>query len=152
MFTWVYNMSGGRPLLLDFFTKDTETLHEGDFLNLESGEVDLAATADTALVGVLAAAKLPETYTRTAGASFGQIDAVDSTTEVKAVVNIDAVYTDKRWATAVLAGAQLDIAGATGAQILATGSNNEFMAIKSVATPSNEDVLVVINVAEHYLT
>ena len=45
-FEWRYNLSGGRPLILTFLMKDSETLTRGDMLNIESGEVDLAATAD----------------------------------------------------------------------------------------------------------
>ena len=47
-YEWRYNISGGRPLILTFLMKDTETLTRGDILNIESGEVALAAPGDAA--------------------------------------------------------------------------------------------------------
>ncbi|NCW58357.1 MAG: hypothetical protein EBV65_11920, partial [Gammaproteobacteria bacterium] len=35
------------------YCKDTETLTKGDFANLETGEIDLAATGDTTLLGAI---------------------------------------------------------------------------------------------------
>lgn len=148
-FTLVYTLSGGRPLVLDFTVKDTETFHDGDFLNLETGEVDLAVTTDAALVGVLVSAKDPNSYVRTAGATFGQITGVTATTVVEAVANEDAVYTDGVTGTARAAGAALDIAGATGAQVLAAAAGNEFRCIKGVT--SGENPLVIIYPGIHYL-
>lgn len=148
-FFHVYNLSGGRPLILEITAKDTESLHEGDMLNVETGEADLAATNDTAFMGVLVSASDPASYTRIAGATYGTINAVDSTTVLKAVANPDAVYTDRVTGTARLAGVQLDIAGATAAQVLATDSNHDFNVIKSVT--SSEEPLVIFVQAETYL-
>ena len=145
MFRHVYNLSGGRPLILEFTMKDTETLTEGDLLNLETGEVDLAATNDTAFVGVLLGAKEPASYSTT---NRAQIAGVDSTTEVKAVVNEDAVY-GVADANARVAGVNLDITGATGAQTVAAASNNDFLTI--VGKSAAEDTLVIIAPGEHYL-
>ena len=49
-----YGGLNAPPIYKDFYFKDTETLTKGDVLNLESGEVDLAATNDTAFIGVAA--------------------------------------------------------------------------------------------------
>jgi hypothetical protein len=145
MFIHAYNISGGRPLILELLTKDTETLTEGDMLNLESGEVDLAATNDTAFLGVLVAANNPDSYV---DATPGVISAVDSTTKVKVVVNPDAVYhvVDLN---ARLMGANLDISGATGAQTVAAASNNDF--IVSAASGANEETLVIFVQAETWM-
>lgn len=148
-FTLVYTLSGGRPLVLDFTAKDTETLHEGDFLMLDTGEADLATTNFTRGIGVLVSAKDPNSYVRTAGATFGSISAVDSTTVLEAVANHDAVYTDGVTGTAHLAGVGLDIAGATAAQVFAAIANTDFMTIKS--TTSGENPLAVIATGEHYI-
>ena len=51
-FEWRYNVSGGRPLILTFLMKASETLTRGDMLNIESGEVDLAVTSDAAIAGI----------------------------------------------------------------------------------------------------
>lgn len=145
MFYHAYNRSGGRALILEITTKDTETLTEGDMLNLESGEVDLAATNDTGFVGVLVSAVSPDSYVT---GTPGSITCVDSTTKIKAIVNDDAVYSVVD-ANARLIGAQLDIGGATGAQSVATDSNHDFncMLTKGAAEPS----LVAFVAAETWL-
>ena len=43
-FHFRYRKSGGVPTILDLPCKDSETLTKGDLVNLESGELDLAAT------------------------------------------------------------------------------------------------------------
>lgn len=144
MFTWAYNLSGGRPLILEFLTKDTETLTEGDLLNLETGEVDLAATNDAAFVGVLVGAVNASDYQ---AANRNKITCVDSTTLVKSVVNEDAVYVTTD-ANARLAGVNLDLTGATGAQAVTTDSNHDFLTI--VGKGAAEDTLVKFATGEHY--
>jgi len=130
-FTFRYRTSGGAPTIKVLKAKDTETLSKGDLLNLESGEVDLLATADTAALGVCL-----DTGART-----------DSTTDVTFIADDDAVYavTD---ANARLAGATLDVAGATGAQTVAASSNKNFV----VVAPSSaaEETLVRFNVGKHH--
>jgi hypothetical protein len=131
-FKFRYRLCGDPPTVQVLKSKDTETLTEGDMLNLETGEVDLAATGDTNLLGVC----LGPT-----GA------ATDSTTDIRFIRDADAVYgiTD---ANARVMGATLDIAGATGAQTVATSSNKEFVvAAQSLAT---EETLVRINVGKHH--
>jgi len=130
-FTFRYRTSGGAPTIKVLKAKDTETLSKGDLLNLESGEVDLLATADTNALGVCL-----DTGART-----------DSTTDVTFIADDDAVYavTD---ANARLAGATLDVAGATSAQTVAASSNKNFV----VVAPSSaaEETLVRFNVGKHH--
>ena len=145
MFAFAYTLSGGRPLILEFTTKDTETLTQGDLLNLETGEVDLAATNDAALVGVLVSASDPASYSSSNPAAIG---AVDSTTKVKAIANEDAVYASAD-ANARLAGVNLDLSGATGAQTFATDSNHDFLTV--VGKGAAEATLAIIAPGEHYL-
>jgi hypothetical protein len=145
MFEHAYNLSGGRPLIMEFLTKDTETLTEGDLTNLESGEVDLAATNDAAFVGVLVSAVSPDSYSATSPAA---ISAVDSTTKVRCVVNEDAVYRTAD-ANARLPGVNLDIAGATGAQTVAADSNHDFLTVLNKGAA--EATLVKFAVGESWL-
>ena len=130
-FEFAYRLSGGEPTIQDLTFKDTETITKGDLVNLETGEIDLAATNDDALVGVALETKA----------------GTDSTTKLKVITDADAVYsvTD---ATARLIGATLDVAGATGAQTVATSSNKELIC---VATKSaTEPTLVAINQPKHW--
>ena len=145
MFYHAYNRSGGRPLILEITTKDTETLTEGDMLNLESGEADLAASNDAGFLGVLVAASNPDSYV---AGTPGSISAVDSTTKVKVIVKDDAVYSVVD-ANARLIGAQLDIAGATGAQTVATDSNHDFNVMTT--SSASEATLVAFVGAETWL-
>lgn len=147
-FTHVYNVSGGRPLILDWLTKDTEAFHIGDFANAESGEADLGATNDTDFIGAVVGAGSADDFTVTAGATFGRINGVDSTVTLRVISNPDGVYTDHT-TTARLAGAQLDIGGATAAQAFATDSNHDFTIIVSSVT--GEDTLAKVAPGEHYL-
>src|SRR3990170_4201166 len=109
-FKFRFRESGGAPTILDLLFKDAETLTKGDIANLETGEIDLAATNDDALLGVVLETKL----------------GVDSTNRAKVIVDEDAVYGVSD-ANARLAGATLDISGTTGAQAVTTSSNKEFV-------------------------
>ena len=130
-FEYRFRTSGGQPTILNIVQKDSETLSKGDILNLESGQLDLGATADTNLVGVCL-----ETKTGTGG-----------TTKFEVVTDEDAVYgiTD---ANARLIGDTLDLSGTTGAQGVTTSSNKEFV-VHSTCSASQE-TLVRINVGKHY--
>lgn len=130
-FTFRYRTSGGAPTVQDILCKDTETLTKGDLANLESGEIDLAATGDTNLLGVIC-----ETAAGT-----------DSTTRYNVIVDDDAVYGVVD-ANARLLGATLDVAGATGAQTVATSSNKEFVVVAE--SSATEETLVRINVGKHH--
>ena len=130
-FTYAFRESGAAPTIVDLLFKDTETLTKGDMVNLETGEVDLAATGDTTLAGVVLETKA----------------GTDSTTRIKVITDVDAVYSvvDN---TARLTGATLDIAGATGAQTVATSSNKEFVVVRE--SSATEPTLVGWNTGKHF--
>jgi len=146
-FEWRYNVSGGRPLILTFLMKDSETLTRGDLLNIESGEVDLAATGDAALAGIFVG---PENPNDAVDGKPGTVSGTDSTTLVKCIVNPDAVYADPNDTSARLAGATLDVSGATGAQTVASSSNTEFVVIERKRQSSDETRLMICSSA-HYI-
>ena len=146
-FRWVYNLSGGDALMYDFVMKDTETLPRGDMLNLESGEVDLAATGDAALVGVFAG---PFDPNDSVDGKPGTVSGTDSTTVVMAIVNPDAIYADENDTSARNAGATLDISGATGAQTVAASSNTEFVVVARKKQAADPTLLQICSSA-HYL-
>lgn len=123
-------MSGGAPTVQYLTCKDTEILTKGDMVNLETGEIDLGATADTALLGIVC-----ET-----------ISGTDSTTVYGVIVDSDAVY-GVYDANARVKGATLDLSGATGAQTVATSSNKEFVVVE--ASAAGEETLVRFNVGKH---
>lgn len=131
-FEFAYRLSGGEPTIQDLTFKDTETITKGDLVNLETGEIDLAATNDDALVGVALETKA----------------GTDSTTKLKVITDPDAVYsvTD---ATLRLIGATLDVSGATGAQTVATSSNKELICVATVS--ATEPTLVMINSAHNWV-
>lgn len=130
-FKFAFRESGGAPTILDLLFKDTETLTKGDLVNLETGEVDLAATNDDALVGVAMETKA----------------GTDSTTRIKVIVDEDAVYSVVD-ANARLAGATLDISGATGAQTVAASSNKDLVVARE--SSATEPTLVRINPNHHW--
>jgi len=146
-YEWRYNISGGRPLILTFLMKDTETLTRGDVMNIESGEVDLAATGDAALAGIFVG---PENPDDAVDGKPGTVSGTDSTTLVKVIVNPDAVYADANDTSARLAGATLDISGATGAQTMAASSNTEFVVIERKRQASDETRAMICSSA-HYI-
>lgn len=130
-FRYRFRMGGGVPTIQDLLFKDSETLTKGDILNLESGEVDLGATADTGLLGV----------------AMETLTGVDSTTRIKVMVDGDAVY-GVYDANARVKGATLDIAGATGAMTVAASSNKELVVVADSA--ADEETLVRFNIGKHH--
>lgn len=130
-FRFMYRLSGGQPTIQKLTFKDTETLYKGDLVNLESGEIDLAATNDTALVGVVL-----ETVSGTA-----------STTQVEVITDADAVYAVYD-ANARAIGATLDIAGAAGAMTVAASSNVDLQVVAD--STADEYTLVMIAHGEHF--
>ncbi len=124
-------LSGGAPTIQDLLFKDTETLTKGDMVNLESGEVDLGATADTNFLGVV----------------LETLAGTDSTTRIKVIVDADAIY-GVYDANARLKGATLDLSGSTGAQTVTTSSNKEFVVIAE--STAAEETLVVFNIGKHH--
>lgn len=147
-FEWRYNISGGKPLVLTFLMKDSETLTLGDLLNLESGEVDLLATGDTAAVGLFMG---PDDPDDAVDRKPGTVSGTDSTTVVRAIVNPDAVYADVDDTNARLPGALLDVSGATGAQAIASASNNEFVVVAR-KKQSSDETFVQFTAPTHYLS
>ena len=132
-FTFRYRLSGGAPTIQSFVAQDTETLTKGDLLSLQGGKLDLAATSDGDLCGVCL-----DTGARTT-----------NVTMVTAITDADAVYavTDNN---ARVAGALLDMAGATGAMGVAADSNHDVLVV--AASGATEETLVTFNVAKHWLT
>ena len=118
------------PTIQTLTSKDTETLTKGDLVNLESGEIDLAATNDNALLGVV----------------LNTAAGTDSTTTYEVIVDADAIY-GVYDANARVKGATLDISGATGAMTVTTSSNADV----TVYAPSSadEETLVMITHGEH---
>lgn len=133
-FTFRYRISGGAPTVQSIQLKDAEAITKGDFLNLESGELDLAATADTNLVGVAC-----QTYTA------AQVTAL--TTEIEAITDPDAVYGVVDLNAREI-GDTLDLTGATGAQGVTTSSNKEFVVVTD--SSATEETLVRVNIGKHY--
>jgi len=116
----------------EFVFKDTETLTKGDLVNLESGEVDLAATGDTALVGIVLETKA----------------GTDSVTEIEAIADPDAIYSVYD-PNARSYGDTLDIAGTTGAMTVAATSNADLIVVGGLL--ATERTLVMINHGSHFL-
>lgn len=129
-FHFRYRLCGMPPTILDLLCKDSETLTKGDIVNLETGEIDLAATNDTALLGVVL-----ETAT-----------GVDSTTRFRVIVDRDAVY-GVYDANARLTGATLDISGTTGAMTVGASSNADLTVVAE--STASEETLVMITPGEH---
>lgn len=129
-FRYRYRMNGGEPTIQKLTIKDTETLTKGDMVNLETGEIDLGATGDTALLGIVLETKA----------------GTDSTTTYDVIVDADAVY-GVYDANARVKGATLDLSGATGAQTVAASSNKEFVVVE--ASTASEETLVRFNIGKH---
>lgn len=132
-FRFRYRLSGGAPTIQTLTFKDTETLSKGDLVNLESGEVDLAATNDSALVGAVLETKA----------------GTDSTTTIMVITDQDAVY-GVYDANARAIGATLDIAGTTGAMTVAPSSNADLIVVAN--STAEEETLVRIVPAKHFLS
>lgn len=130
-FRFMYRLSGGQPTIQKLTFKDTETLYKGDLVNLESGEIDLAATNDSALVGVV----------------LKTTSGTDSTTQVEVITDADAVYAVYD-ANARAIGATLDITGSAGAMSVTTSSNADVQVVAD--STADEWTLVMINHGEHW--
>ena len=130
-FVFAFRESCGAPTIEDLLFKDTETLTKGDLVNLETGEVDLLGTGDSAALGVVLETKA----------------GTDSTTRIKVITDVDAVYsvTDNN---ARLKGATLDVSGATGAMTVATSSNKNFVVVRE--SSATEPTLVKFNVGKAF--
>ena len=131
-FHFRYRLSGGPPTIQDILAADTATYYKGDLVNLETGELDPAATDDSALLGAVV-----ET-----------ISATDSTTYVRVITDPDAVY-GVYDANARLVGATLDLSGSAGAYTVGASSNVDLMVVAS--SSATEETLVMIAHGEHAL-
>ena len=125
-------LSGGPTTIQTLKFKDTETLTKGDMINVESGEADLAATGDTAFLGI----------------AMQTLAGTDSTTSIEVCVDDDMIYAIYD-PNARNAGDKLDLTGATGAQTVTTASNNNFIVIAN--STADQLTLVRINPAKHAL-
>lgn len=131
-FEFEKRLCGGAPTIATLPFKDTETLTKGDLVNLESGQIDLAATADTNLLGVIL-----ETKAGTSGVSIARV-----------IIDDDAIYAVAD-ANARVMGATLDIAGNTGAQGVAASTNKELVVV--APSTAKERTRVRFNVGKHHL-
>lgn len=132
-FKFEYRLCGQQPTRQPLVFKDSETLTKGDLVNIETGEVDLATTGDT---------------TTLIGMANQTLVGVDSTTVIEVIVDDDAVYSVFD-GNARAIGAQLDIAGATGAMTVATDANHNLIVVAN--STADERTLVRINPAQHVL-
>ena len=128
-FEWAFNVSGGPPHIEPVVVANDEVLSVGELVNLESGEADAGASADTALLGACVEA----------------VNNADDGLTVKVIVNPDAVYavTD---ANARLMGATLDIA--SGGLGVTTDSNSDLIVFRT--STATEPTLVTFN-GNHWL-
>jgi hypothetical protein len=130
-FHFRFRECGQPPTVEEFVFQDTEVIHAGDLVSVDTGGyADLAATGDAVIVGAAT-----ETVSGTAHVS-----------KIKVIVDADAVYavTD---ASARDWGTPLDIAGTTGAMTLATDSNHNVVVMRY--SPATEPTLVKISAASH---
>lgn len=132
-FKYAGRLSGGAPTIITVKAKDTELLSYGDIANIESGQADLGATADTALVGPIVSASGT---------------ATTAVTDIQVIIDPDVILETKD-DNARLAGATLDLNGASGAQGVTTSSNKEF--IVASASNATSPTRVLFNVGHHLL-
>jgi hypothetical protein len=120
-----------NPTVQDLLFKDDETLTQGDMVNLEAGEVDLAAAADANLLGI----------------AMETLIGVDSTTRIRCIVDADAIY-GVYDPNARVKGACLEVSGATGAQTITASTNDQFVVYADSA--ADEETLLVFNIGKHH--
>lgn len=123
---------GGDATVKRLTIKDTETLTKHDLVNLESGEIDLAVSGDSAFLGSVLETKA----------------GTDSTTEYDVITDPDAVYGVYDPVARVI-GATLDISGATGAMTVAATGDADLTVIAN--SDADEETLVMITHGEHFL-
>lgn len=123
-FHWSGSLDGSEPIIQEFVVKASAVISKGEFCNLETGEADAGAAADTALIGIAT-------------------ESVDNTVDghtVHVIVNPNAIYaTDD--ANARVTGALLDLA--SGGMGLAADSSHTFMVVSDSA--ADEPTQVTFN-------
>lgn len=124
-FKWAYEEGGGTPQITSEVIKDTAVITEFSLLNFESGEVDLAATNDTAFFGVALEAK-------------DNTDDGLSVQVLRLTKNTVLTVTD---ANARTIGDNLDIA--TGALGVAANSNSDLIVVRTSTASEPTYVKVV---------
>lgn len=131
-FKFRYRLSGGPPTIQDLYCADSETLTKGDMATLEvgDGEIDLAATNDTTLLGAI----------------LESATGVDSTTQFKVITDPDAVYGVVD-ANARQIGDTLDISGTTGAMTVTSSTNADLTVVAN--SSASQETLVMITPGEH---
>jgi hypothetical protein len=134
-FEYSHRPNGKAPTVQEFPAKSGQTdLSGGMLVNLESGEIDIAVSNDSALLGVVLGPSDPDE----------DITALSAGAMVEVITDPDAVYrvTD---ANARVAGASLDIAA--GALAVTTDSNHD---LRVVATSTSaQPTHVQISQANH---
>lgn len=128
-FTFAYTESGAAAKVERLRVKASVVLSKGELVNLETGEIDAAATADTTLTGVAAE----------------DCDNTDDGLFCDVIVNSDAVYSvvDNN---ARVKGALLDIG--TGGLTVAAALNNDLIVVED--SSATEPTLVTF-AGTHYL-
>jgi methionine aminopeptidase len=130
-FRFRYRECKAPPTIVPLVCKSTATLTKGDLVSIDTGEIALSATNDSAIAGVVLETKA----------------GVDSTTIYMVIVDDDAVY-GVYDASARVIGATLDIAGTTGAMTVAASSNVDLQVVAN--SSASEETLVKIAHGEHF--
>jgi hypothetical protein len=128
-FVFAYSLTGTAPIIERIVVKNAAVLSKGEMCNLESGELDAGAAADTALVG----------------AALEDVDNTADGLYCSVIVNEDAVYSVVD-ANARTKGDLLDLA--SGGLLVTSASSNTFIVVET--STASEPTLVTFN-ATHYL-
>jgi uncharacterized protein YbcI len=129
-FTFRHRLNGEAPTIRRVRFKNSETLTNGDMLNLESGEVDLGASGDGQLLGVAQQTK--------AGTA--------ATTYIEVLIDGDAVYgvEDDH---ARVKGVTLELTGVTGDQGVTESTDGALEVVMDCSDA--EETLVRITTGKH---
>jgi hypothetical protein len=128
-FSFRYRLSGGAPTIQSLLYNVEAQLTTGDILAESGGGAILGVTGGSKFLGVALNTKKGKT-----------------TDSIEVITDADAVYAVDD-ANARALGDTLDIAGATGAQKVATSSNKEFVVV--APSTASQETLVRINVGKH---
>ncbi len=127
-FWFAGSMDGSEPIEVEYIVKASAVISKGEMVNLETGEADAGAAADTGLIGIAT-------------------ESVDNTVDghtIKVIANPNAIYGVDD-ANARVAGALLDLA--SGGMGVTTDSSHTFMVWADSA--ADEPTLVIFN-GTHY--